>query len=216
MSKTLNNILQFLVPKDTKFIPLLEKASTNLLEIASTLDTLVNVPKGEREDYYNKIDRLEHAGDELVRQVNLELQRNFLTPFDREDIHALITTIDDTSDYLCDAATRMHLYNVEDITKAIRKLTEINFEACQLIKRGVECLAGNKKLTHIAVICKKIHELELKADKVHDKSVAEIFENENDFKTVIKYKEVLTALETATDKTKVVSNVLEGVMVKYA
>ncbi len=216
MSKTINNILQFLVPKDTKFIPLLEKASANLLEIASTLDHLVNVPKVEREDYFNKIDRLEQEGDNLVRQVNLELQRNFLTPFDREDIHALITTIDDTSDYLCDAATRMNLYQVDDITKAIRKLTEINFESCQLIKKGVECLAGSKKLTHIAVICKKIHELELKADKVHDKSVAELFEKENDFKTVIKYKEVLTALETATDKTKVVSNVLEGVMVKYA
>lgn len=216
MSKTINNILQFLVPKDTKFIPLLEKASLNLLEIANTLDQLVNVPKVEREDYFNKIERLEVEGDELVRQVNLELQRNFLTPFDREDIHALIRTIDDTSDYLCDAATRMNLYNVDDITKAIRKLTEINFEACQLIKKGVECLAGNKKLTHIAVVCKKINELELRADKIHDKSVAEIFEKENDFKTVIKYKEVLTALETATDKSKEVSNVLEGVMVKYA
>lgn len=205
-----------MVPKDTKFMPLFDKASEQLLEIATTLDQAVNSPKKEREEYFNKIDRIEAAMDETVREVNLELQRNFLTPFDREDIHALIRAIDDTSDSLCDAASRFQLYQVEDIKKSVRKLTEINFETAQLIKKGISCLSGSKKLTHIAVICKKINELELKADKIHDKSVAEIFENESDFKTVIKYKEVISALETATDKAKEVSNVLEGVMVKYA
>ena len=216
MSNPINKLLQFLVPKDTKFMPLFEKSSQQLLDIATTLDQAINSPKKEREEYFKKIDRLEAACDETVREVNLELQRNFLTPFDREDIHALIRAIDDTSDSLCDAASRFQLYQVEDITKSIRKLTEINQECCQLIKKGIGCLAGSKKLAHIAVICKKLNELELKADKIHDKSIAEIFENEADVKTVIKYKEVLAALETATDKAKDVSNVLEGIMVKYA
>ncbi len=216
MSKTLNKVLQFLVPKDTKFMPLLERASQQLLDIATTLDQAINSPKKEREEYFNKINRLEAACDETVREVNLELQRNFLTPFDREDIHALIRSMDDTSDSLCDAASRFQLYQVEDITKSIRKLTEINQESCELIKKGIGYLAGNKKLANIAVICKKINELELKADKIHDKSIAEIFDKESDFKMIIKQKEVLTALETATDKAKEVSNVLEGIMVKYA
>jgi len=139
-----------------------------------------------------------------------------LTPFDREDIHALNIAIGDVVDYLNDAANRIQYFKLDDVTKAIKKLTEVNLDACLLIEKGIDCLAGNKKLTHIAVVCKKINELEVKADKIHDKTVAEIFEKETDVKVIIMYKEVLSALETATDKCKLVANVLESVMVKYS
>lgn len=216
MANTINKILQFLVPKDKKFIPLLQSAANNLVEVSVKLDELSNAPKKEREAFFNKMDELDIESDKITREINLELSRNFLTPFDREDIHALNIAIGDVVDYLIDSANRMNFYQVEDVTKSIKKLTEVNMEACKLIQKGIDCLAGSKKLAHIAVVCKKINELEVKADKIHDKAIADIFEKETDAKTIIKYKEVLFSLETATDKCKSVANVLESVMVKYS
>lgn len=216
MANIVNKVLQFLVPKDKKFIPLLKSAASNLAEVSMKLDEVANAPKKERDSLFEKIVELDAKSDRLIREINLELSRNFLTPFDREDIHALNIAMDDVVDYLSDSANRMNFYQLEDVTKAIKKLTEINAEACKLIEKGIDCLAGKKKLNHIAVICKKIHELEVRADKIHDKAIADIFEKETDAKTIIKYKEVLYSLETASDKCKSVSNVLESVMVKYS
>jgi uncharacterized protein len=216
MANVINKVLQFLVPKDQKFIPLLKEASTNLVNVAQKLDEIANAPKKDRALLFDQINDLDMASDTITRNINLELSRNFLTPFDREDIHSLNIAIDDVVDYLNDSANRMNFYQVDDVTKSIKKLTEVNVEAATLIQKGIDCLAGKKKLTHIAVICKKINELEVKADKIHDKAIAEIFEKETDAKTIIKYKEVLSSLETATDKAKDVSNVLESVMVKYS
>jgi predicted phosphate transport protein (TIGR00153 family) len=213
----LNSIFQFLVPKDKKFFPLFEQAAANLILLAETLHEAINVPKGEREDYFMKIEELEAKIEEITHTTHLELSRNFITPFDREDIHSLIKAIDNVADYMHGAASRMRLYQVEKITKSIRKLTEINLEACQLIGQAIKELKdldGNHK--RIAEICKKINKLESKADTVFDKAVADIFENETDAKNIIKYKEVLSALESASDKCKSVSNVLEQISVKHS
>jgi len=213
---SLNSIFQFLVPKDKKFFPLFEQAATNLTLLAETLHEAVNAPKNEREDYYKKIEELEANIEEITHKTHLELSRNFITPFDREDIHALIKAMDDVADYMHGGASRMRLYQVEKITKSIRKLTEINLEACQLISAAIKDLKDMKNLKSITDGCKRINKLESKADNVFDKAVADIFENETDAKNIIKYKEVLSALETATDKCKGVANVLESIVVKHS
>lgn len=212
----LNNIFQFLVPKDKKFFPLFEQAAANLILLAETLHEAINVPKSEREEYFRKIEDLEAKIEEITHTTHLELSRNFITPFDREDIHNLIKSIDNVADYMHGAASRMRLYQVEKITKSIRKLTEINLEACQLIGIAVKELKDMKNLKAISDACKKINKLESKADNVFDKAVADIFENETDAKNIIKYKEVLSALESASDKCKSVSNVLESLVVKHS
>ena len=214
---SLNSIFQFFVPKDKKFFPLFEQATTNLVLMAETLHEAVNAPKGEREAFIKRIEELESNLEEITHKTNLELSRNFITPFDREDIHALIKAIDDVADYMHGAASRMRTYQVEKITKSIRKLTEINLEACQLIKKAItQDLQNMNNLEGIAEACKRINKLESKADNVFDKAVADIFENETDAKNIIKYKEVLSALETASDKCKGVSNVLEVIAVKHS
>ena len=213
---TLNNIFQFLVPKDKKFFPLFEQASANLVVLAETLHEAVNAPKLEREDFFKKIEELEAIIEEITHQTHLELSRNFITPFDREDIHSLIKAIDNVADNMHGAASRMRLYQVEKITKSIRKLTEINLEACQLISVGIRELKDMENPKAIKETCKKINKLESKADSVFDKAVADIFENETDAKNIIKYKEVLSALEMASDKCKSVSNVMEQIAVKHS
>ena len=212
---SLNRFFQFLVPKDTKFFPLFEQAAAALILLAETLHEAVNAPKEEREDSFKKIAELEGIIEEITHKTHLELSKNFITPFDREDIHSLIKSIDDVADFMHVAASRMSLYQVEKITKSIRKLTEINLEACQLIGVGIkELKVMNNKA--IKETCKKINKLESKADEVFDKAVADIFENETDAKNIIKYKEVLSSLEAASDKCKSVSNVMEQISVKHS
>jgi predicted phosphate transport protein (TIGR00153 family) len=212
----LNTIFQFLLPKDKKFFPLFEQASANLIVLAETLHDAVNAAKEEREDYFKKIEELEVIIEEITHKTHLELSRNFITPFDREDIHALIKAIDNVADNMHGAASRMRLYQVEKITKSIRKLTEINLESCQLINEGIKQLKDMSNIKLIKETCKKINKLESKADVVFDKAVADIFENETDAKNIIKYKEVLSALEMASDKCKSVSNVMEQISVKHS
>ena len=213
---SLNSIFQFLVPKDKKFFPLFEQASAKLIVLAETLHEAVNAPKNEREEYFKKIEELEATIEEITHKTHLELSRNFITPFDREDIHSLIKAIDNVADFMHGAASKMRLYQVEKITKSIRKLTEINLEACQLIGVGIKELKDMSNHKSIKDTCKKINKLESKADAVFDKAVADIFENENDAKNIIKYKEVLSALESASDKCKSVSNVMEQISVKHS
>lgn len=213
---SLNSIFQFLVPKDKKFFPLFEEATKNLTDMAITLHEAVNAPKKERDAYYLKIEELESIIEEIAHKTNIELSKNFITPFDREDVHALISAIDDVADYMYGAASRMRLYQVEKITKSIRKMTEINLEAVQLIQMAIVDLKDMKNLKGIADASKRIYKLENKSDNVFDKAVADIFENETDAKNIIKYKEVLSALETATDKCKSVANVLESIAVKHS
>ena len=213
---SINSIFQFLVPKDKKFFPLFEEASANLVQLASILHEAVNVPLKIREELFAKIDELEQKGEDITRQTNLELSRNFITPFDREDIHSLITSIDNVADNLHGASSRMKLYQVDKITKSIRKLTEINLEACQNIDLAVKELKNFKKMKNITDACIRINKLERKSDNVYDKAVSDLFENETDAINIIKYKEVLSVLETATDKCKSVASVLESISVKHS
>jgi len=204
-----------LVHKDIKFFTLFEQAKQNLTLLAETLHEAVNASKSDREESYLKIEELEVIIEDITHKTHLELSKNYITPFDREDIHSLIKAIDDVADYMHSATSKMKLYQVEKITKSIRKLTEINLESCQLIAVGIQEL---KVMNHkgIKETCKKINKIESKADSVFDKAVADIFENEQDAKNIIKYKEVLSALDSASDKCKSVANVMEQISVKHS
>jgi predicted phosphate transport protein (TIGR00153 family) len=163
-----------------------------------------------------KIDELEQKIEDITRQTNLELSSNFITPFDREDIYSLITSIDNVAGNLQGASSRMKLYHVDKITKSIRKLTEINLEACVNIDIAVKELRSFKSIKNITNACAKIDKLESKSDNVYDKAVAELFINETDAINIIKYKEVLSVLESAADKCKNAASILESIAVKHS
>jgi uncharacterized protein len=215
----LKQILNFFVPKDKTFFPLFSKAAADLFSLSENLHEAVNISKSEkdnRDDFYNKVEQLVNDIDVTTQKMNVELSKNFITPFDREDIHALITSMNEVANNIYTASNRMNLYNVGKISKSIRKLTEINVESCGLIQSAVMELKDLKNLENINVAVKRINKLESKADVVFDRAVAELFENESDAITIIKYKEVLAALHKATEKCKVVSSTLEAISVKHA
>ncbi|MTG98919.1 MULTISPECIES: DUF47 domain-containing protein [Myroides] len=213
---SLNNIFQFLVPKDKTFYPLFEKAANKIKKLSQTLHEAVNAPAKEREKLLKEVEVIKQEIEVIAQTTRVELGKNFITPFDREDIHNLITAVDAIADNLSDAASRMRLYHIDKITKPLHKLTEANLEACNEVAKGLYTLENMKNLEVLSGVCKNISRLERKADKVFDKAVADIFENENNAIEIIKYKEVMTALESATDSCRDVANVLEAITVKYS
>ena len=110
----------------------------------------------------------------------------------------------------------MRIYHLEKITKPIRKLTEVNLEACMNIEMAIKELKAMKDQQKIYEACKRINKLEKKSDDIYNKSIEDIFENESDVKNIIKYKDVLSSLENAADGCKRVANVLEQIIVKHS
>lgn len=214
---SLNSIFQYFVPKDKKFFPLFEQASSNLIDMAKLLKELVNLTDfSQRKDLCRKIEDLEHRGDDISHQIHLELGKNFITPFDREDIHTLTSSLDDVADFIHGASNRIDLYKLEKITDPIIEIADLILEATEDVAKAVHELRNLKNIRNITDSCVRINSIENKADYIFDKAVGELFEFEKDAIALIKYKEVLSAMETATDKCEDVANVLESILVKNA
>ncbi len=214
---SLNTIFQYFIPKDKNFFPLFEQASNNLINMAEVLNKAVNTKNvDDRLELFKEIETMEHIGDDITHQIYLELSKNFITPFDREDIHQLASAIDDVADYIYGSANRMHLYNVDHITEPIQKLAELILQAVTDLDKAVRELRNLKNIRAIADSCVRINSIENQADYVFDKAVGDLFTYEKDAVQLIKYKEVLAALETATDMCEDAANVLESILVKHA
>ena len=213
----LNNIFQYFIPKDKKFFPLFEQDSANLIKLGEKLVEAVNTEDlDRRKELFKDIEDLEHIGDEITHQIHLELSKNFITPFDREDIHRLASAIDDIADYIHGSASRMNLYNVTLITPPIKELAALILEVCQELNKAISELRDLKNIRIIADSCVRINSIENRADFVFNNAVGQLFDYEKDAVNLIKYKEVLSALETATDMCEDAANVLESILVKHA
>ena len=214
---SLNNIFQYFIPKDKKFFPLFEQDSANLIKLGEKLVEAVNTEDLTiRKKLFKDIEDLEHIGDEITHQIHLELSKNFITPFDREDIHHLASAIDDIADYIHGSASRMNLYNVDLITPPIKELAALILQGVQELDKAIKELRDLKNIRLIADSCVRINSIENKADFVFDNAVGQLFNYEKDAVNLIKYKEVLSALETATDMCEDAANVLESILVKHA
>ncbi|HLS94518.1 hypothetical protein BC792_12157 [Sphingobacterium allocomposti] len=214
---SLNSIFQYFVPKDKKFFPLFEQAGANLIEMAKLLqETVYSTDLTKRAELNKKLEDLEHKGDNITHQIHLELGKNFITPFDREDIHALASSLDDVADFIHGASNRMELYKVHTPSQPMKEITDLIVEATEHVAKAINELKDLKNIRNITDSCVRINSVENKADYIFDKAVAELFEYEKDAITLIKNKEVLSAMEDATDKCEDVANVLESILVKNA
>ncbi|MCC7302241.1 MAG: DUF47 domain-containing protein [Bacteroidia bacterium] len=211
------HLLSFLLPRDRKFFPLFEKASGNLLAISKVLVEMINTADLEkRRALIKEIERLEHVGDGVTHEIFNELSANFITPFDREDIHTLVSSLDDIVDYIHGSAKRIELYKIESFSPAMVKLSELIQQGAEQLHLAVTELRNLKNIARIREACVKINSMENHADDIFDMSIAQLFEDEKDAVKIIKLKEVLSALETATDKCEDAANVLESIIVKHA
>lgn len=213
----LNSIFQYFVPKDKKFFPLFERMSDQLIEMAKLLVEAVNTEDPEaRIPIFGQIEDYEHTCDSITHQIHLELGKNSITPFDRQDIHTLINALDDVADFINGSSNRMHLYKVSRMTDPIREMADLILEATVEVSKAVHELRNLRNIRHIADCCIRINSIENKADEIFDKAVGFLFEFETNAIELIKYKEVLAAMETATDRCEDVADVLESILVKNA
>lgn len=214
---SLNSIFQYFVPKDKKFFPLFEQAGANLIEAAKALqESVYTTDLVRRAELNKKIEDLEHRGDDITHQIHLELGKNFITPFDREDIHSLASSLDDVADFIQGASNRIELYKIETPTQEMKEIADLIVEATEHVAKALNELRDLKNIRNITDSCIRINSVENRADYIFDKAVCELFEYEKDAITLIKTKEVLSAMEDATDKCEDVANVLESILVKNA
>ncbi|MEE1884256.1 DUF47 domain-containing protein [Pedobacter flavus] len=213
----MTSIFSFFTPKDKAFQPLFEQASSNVLLIAEKLlETVSTKDLDQRRELIKEIERLEHVGDDITHTIFIELSKNFITPFDREDIHSLVSALDDIADYVHATASNIELYNVVVISETMIKLAEILVEMCRDLDKAVRELRSFKNIRVIADACVRINSGENQADYVTNIAIARLFEFEKDAIELIRQKEILQTLEIATDKCEDAANVLESILVKNA
>ncbi|HTA81918.1 MAG TPA: DUF47 family protein [Bacteroidia bacterium] len=209
------NLFSFLVPQEKKFFDLFEKASSNLLETSIVLTKMVNTTDGDkRKELLREIERLEHVGDTVTHDIFTELSTTFITPFDREDIHALTSAVDDVVDFIHGSAKRIELYKIKVPDTNISKFAELIEKGSEELHKAILGLRDLKNVDSIRAACVRINSIENHADDIFDNAIARLFEEKTDAIEVIKIKEVLSVLETATDKCEDAANVLETIIVK--
>ena len=201
-----------LIPRETKFFEMFNKMAVNMVEGARLLRDILNDYRNV-EEQVRRLKAIEHRGDDMTHDVLTQLNQTFITPFDREDIHKLASSIDDVLDFVDAAAERLVIYKIQNPPAAARELALIIVRQTEELAEAVSALGKSQQ---VLLHCVEINRLENEADQVVRQAVGLLFEHETDAVTLIKHKELCEILERATDKAEDVANVLESVVVKSA
>ena len=202
-----------LIPKDTKFFDMFAEMASNLGDGARLL-------KQTLEDFQNvdarvqQLKDIEHRGDDMTHNILTKLNQTFITPFDREDIYRLASSLDDVLDFVYAAGVRLVMYKITSAPEAASQLAGIVVKQSDQLTDALARLG--KKHDNVLEHCVEINRLENEADNVARSAIAVLFEKEKDPISLIKLKELYGVLETATDKAEDAANVLEGVVLKSA
>ncbi|MCE5315371.1 MAG: DUF47 family protein [Armatimonadota bacterium] len=204
-----------IIPKEEAFFDLFKAQASNVVEGAILLKDLL-------EDYTDidqkrmKIDKAESFGDEIAHKIIEKLNTTFITPMDREDIHALTSALDDILDYINATAQRLHLYGVTSIGTDARELANIILRAAEETEALIENMKNLKDVKSMKSRWIEVNRLENEGDKVSRDAIAGLFKHEKDPIEVIKWKELYEHLETAIDKCEDAANIVEAVALKNA
>lgn len=201
-------------PKKLDFYELFDNASKNLIKAAEQLKELF-VRFDNIETRVKEIHALEHEGDLLTHEAIRMLNQTFLTPIDREDIHALACRLDDILDLIWASADRFMLFKIDQKVTGAEELAQSLVDNANTIHRAITELR-NKKYSFVHDLCIEINRLENEADRIFRRAIGNLFENIKDPILIIKWKEILEHLENATDRCEDVANILEGIVLKNA
>lgn len=204
-----------MVSKNALFFDLFAEDTANLVEQAKKFNLMFTVSnKNEFNAIIREIRELEQKGDDITHKIFLELADNFITPFDREDIHALAASIDDIADYINGCSSRIELYGVKEFSKSMVLMSEVLLKQVMEIDTAIRDLRNMRNAQRVRDAIVRINSLENHADDIFDEAIARLFSEQDNAMVLIKQKEVLSSLETATDKCEDVASVLESILVK--
>lgn len=214
----IDKFLKFFVPKDHSFFPLFEAGAKNLVKATELLqDLMKSSDNAEHERIYKEIRDVEHIGDGITDETYVQLNKSFITPFDREDIHELTSNVDDVVDSINGISRRVCLYKPKKLPLVYQEMTEMIFQAAKEIEKAVHCLKdpiANKEI--ITIACDRVKEIEHLADEIYFKGITEIFEKEEDTKELLKNNKILEILERCVDEEEDITDTLKAILIKMA
>jgi uncharacterized protein len=201
-----------LIPREEKFFEDFVAMAEQIHRGAGLLEQML-APEQPLWDKADEIKEVEHKCDFLTHAIIQRLNKTFVTPIDREDIHAMARTLDDVMDEIDNAAHLIPLYKIEKIRGGARELTRVILEQCDEIRKAVDSLEQRKGVLER---CIEINRLENEADRIHKTALGLLFDEERDPIAVMKWKEIFDVLEEATDCCEDVANLLENIVVKHS
>jgi len=208
-----------LLPREGDFFQMFNQHADRIVEAAHAFSKLV-AHYGDvklRAQYNREVDDAERAADRVTHECNRALHVTFITPLDREQIHALINTMDDVADLFQDSAETMALYDVRKMTEEIVSLTDLSVKCCERLRDVVGLLghiAEQSSVEAALKTCEEIDRLESDADRVMRTAMSKLFREESDVRELIKLKAIYELLETITDKCEDVAHVIEGIILE--
>ncbi|MEY4710862.1 MAG: hypothetical protein RIS88_312 [Pseudomonadota bacterium] len=210
-----------LLPREGNFFEMFNQHAERIMDAARAFQQLVanyNDPH-LREQYTREVDNAERAADRVTHEVNRALHRTFITPIDRDQIHQLISTMDDVADLIQDSAETMSLYDLRAVNDEITRLTDLSVKCCERVKDAVALIGklADQSVADAALkTCEEIDRLESDADRVMRSAMSRLFREEPDVREVLKLKAIYELLETVTDKCEDVANVIEGIILEQS
>lgn len=215
----INSIFSFLVPKDKKFFKLLIQSAQNLSEASALLKKLISLSPDARESHaelVSKIKNHENIGDEYTHTIYDELNTTFITPFDREDIHRLASTMDDVLDYINSFSQKIQIYKPRQFMSSYQEFTDVIEMVTKEILNIMSLFEDPKNFKEVMASCVKINELENTADDIYHKAISDLFDHEKDAIEILKQKDIFLTMEKVIDKAEDVSDVVKSIIVKLA
>ena len=203
-----------LLPKEEKFFTLFEEQADHICDAANVFKELLS-KWSPSSPLVERLREIEHESDIITHEVIDKLNRTFITPLDREDIHELAKEMDDVVDLTQGAAARLKLYEVDHITEELPQLAEVLYQGTVALKKAVLALRDLGKSRRILEYCIEINRLENMGDQIQEIAMGKLFHNAKDPLQVIKWKEIYELTETAIDKCEDVANIIESIVVKY-
>ncbi|MBI2206673.1 MAG: DUF47 domain-containing protein [Candidatus Rokubacteria bacterium] len=202
-----------LIPREVRFFDLFERQSEYIIQAAGLLHEMAYNFSDARAKAH-AIKEVEHQGDSVTHEVVKRLNTTFITPIDREDIHALATRLDDVLDYIEASAERLVVYRIKEPTSACRAMADVIVSTTHAMDRTIRCLRTMDPAFHEHAV--EVNRLENNADTLLRDSLAALFDEQSDPIEVIKWKEIYETMEIVTDRCEDVANVIEGIILKMA
>ena len=208
--------LSALMPREARFFALFNRHAQCIVDGSDAIVELVNrySDQQRRAELIQKIGDIERSADKVTYETVSLLHSTFITPFDRYDIHRLISTMDDILDLMQDAAESMHLFDIQVLPPASGAMAELLATCCRKVQEAVGLLSSMDNASRALALCQEIDVLESDADSVSRDGISVLFREEQDVRQLIKHKNVYEYLENAIDKCQDVANVIESVVVE--
>jgi predicted phosphate transport protein (TIGR00153 family) len=213
----INTFFQKLVPKDKKFFPMFEAQADLIVQASGLLNEIfISTDPVKHAELFKAIKDLENQGDDVAHGIFDELDKTFITPFDREDIHQLTSKLDDVLDFINGTSQRIRLYKLKNFPPEFVQFSNVLQNGGVEIRNAVKELYNLKRPEMIRNACIRINEVENQADDLYHSVISDLFEHEKDAIELIKKKEVLQTMERASDRMEDVADVLKTILIKLA